>query len=684
MIPEYLPTYETYRNLTPSTPNLISTLHLSSIIPGATISDWPQELDPAIAMASVDLNSDGIAFTGQLLGTPPTNAAGDPIPPTGFYLDTVDLYASYTKSTGEKQLNLGATVDVYSSDPTDFVAFRISIDYDDSDATKPVWQLSGLIQNLNMGHLFNFFPGADGTPLMNIMDHIELQTLGVDWTYSDGKCSFFDIEAVLVIDPVELQLSFTRTVATDWNFIAKLTAAPTVDTTFLTILKSLVKDNTILDNIPSFLDIPINSKDTGASLQLLAQGVEVPNADAKTSTDFMSVVLMLTIGDVEVSFIQLQEKSGAATSNTASSKAATSNTASSKATSSKATSSKAASTSPVTKRLLHVSLSAIPFPSIPKIPLVGQLSAPFDEIDYDWVHDDSTGAGDKGLTRMELAAINGIPGFPGVKFQDNMKPANPNDPSAKGPQPTDILLLAGSHLIISNSAQTGSSSTPNVVLDYVFAKPTPPASGPTTSLDSSDSGTIALMKAIKAKNKRKDASSGLGDSRDDPSPETGNPTTMAKMEKSQGPLSFSNVGLRYENQTITFVFDALVKLGPIEFELIGFGLKLAFTGGLSIKTLESIIPTPVITGLACSFNNPPVEIAGIFLNLSTPGLTRFVGGVDVSIPPWSLLAVGSYSESTFKSIFIFAQLEGPLIEVEVVEVSGVSGKKVLIDLSNCR
>ena len=637
---------------------------MSSIFPDSIVSDWPQELNPAIVGASIDLSSDGMEFEGELVGTPPLDPSGKALSPTGFFLDTVTLYASYTISTGEKQLNLSATVDVYGSDPSDCAVFRVSINYDSSPSAGSTWMLTAMTQNLNMGHLLHFFPDSDGTTLMNIMDHIELNSLAMDYTYSKGVCSTFDTDAVLTIGPVELDLSFSRTTPTDWVFEAKLTAAPSVNTTFLTILESLVKGNDIIQNIPSFLDIPINSTDKGLKLELIAQGVNVANSNGKTKTQFMSVVLMLTAGDIEISFIQLQEKGSAGSSTS------------------------------VTKRLLHASMTAIPFPSVPKIPLVGSLTPPFDEIDYDWIHDDSAGTGDKGLTRLEIGAINQIPDFPGLKFQDNVKPANP--PGSKGPQDTDILLAAGSHLILANSAQTGSSSGPSVVLDYVFGQPTGQSASPAPSSElimPSKSTRVAATRAPTSKpgasreselimpsnpsrlSTTQPPTKKLGaSSESDSSVESGNPTTVAHMGKTFGPLTISNIGLRYENQTITFVFDALVKLGPIEFELIGFGLELAFSGGLSLRTLKSIIPTPVISGLACSFDNPPIEIAGIFLNLSTPAVTKFVGGIVVDIPPYSLLAIGSYSESTFRSIFIFAQLVGPLIEFEVIEVNGISGK----------
>ena len=52
------------------------------------------------------------------------------------------------------------------------------------------------------------------------------------------------------------------------------------------------------------------------------------------------------------------------------------------------------------------------------------------------------------------------------------------------------------------------------------------------------------------------------------------------------------------------------------------------------------------------------------------GVSSYSGGVAVGFPPYTLVAVGEYAEvqtpkSTYKSVFIFAKLDGPLIEVSL-------------------
>jgi hypothetical protein len=111
---------------------------------------------------------------------------------------------------------------------------------------------------------------------------------------------------------------------------------------------------------------------------------------------------------------------------------------------------------------------------------------------------------------------------------------------------------------------------------------------------------------------------------------------------------------------------------------MGFGLALKFNNGINLRTLSSVTPTPDLSSMAIGFNPPPVEVAGLFLNKSQPNLVKYVRGVVVMLEPYSFVAVGSYGKhpagaSLFKSVFLFAILDGPLIEFETVEIMGISG-----------
>ncbi|KAG7285856.1 hypothetical protein NEMBOFW57_008150 [Staphylotrichum longicolle] len=96
-----------------------------------------------------------------------------------------------------------------------------------------------------------------------------------------------------------------------------------------------------------------------------------------------------------------------------------------------------------------------------------------------------------------------------------------------------------------------------------------------------------------------------------------------------------------------------------------------------------------IDGLAADFDSPPLTVAGLLEKSDD----IYKGGVVVSLEPYSFLAVGSYGEmeeeldgsvypvglapagktkvATFKSFFIFGELDGPIVDLGFLEVLGV-------------
>ena len=75
--------------------------------------------------------------------------------------------------------------------------------------------------------------------------------------------------------------------------------------------------------------------------------------------------------------------------------------------------------------------------------------------------------------------------------------------------------------------------------------------------------------------------------------------SKAAVNKTAGPLSVTNIGLKYEDGELYLVFDALLSLGPISLDLLGFGL--------GVKLDESIFKKPqldvTLSGLAAGLNN---------------------------------------------------------------------------------
>ncbi|KAJ8129841.1 hypothetical protein O1611_g3788 [Lasiodiplodia mahajangana] len=284
------------------------------------------------------------------------------------------------------------------------------------------------------------------------------------------------------------------------------------------------------------------------------------------------------------------------------------------------------------KRLIKVALGGFSGIQL-ELPLIGSLTQPLDELYFIWVQDPpqqgtAPGKG-TGLTRFDLDELNyGLPNDP-ILVKDKIKPDLQT--------PKDLLLAAGCHLGVIIHSSTGVRSC---LLDYEFMKPS--ASGTTVSRE--------------------------GETDD------GSPSAQAPYKKITGPLSISNVGLKYKDKMIVVMFDATFQLGPLGFSLIGFSLGFYFT---ALDKLPSV--TPAILGLAASYDQPPLSIAGIMQHGNIGTLDYYAGGMVVGWQPYQFQAAGFYGTvavsggSGFTSIFIFAKLNGPLATLGFAEIKSLCG-----------
>jgi len=276
-----------------------------------------------------------------------------------------------------------------------------------------------------------------------------------------------------------------------------------------------------------------------------------------------------------------------------------------------------------TKRVLKI--KAADFPKI-KIDLIGELPQVFDEMAFQWVDDKG-----KGLTRKEVDFLNTV-----LDSKDQIKFKEPNQEGTKKPE--DLVIEKGLHFLISLFVNGGPAS--NVVLDHRFGS-----------------------------TKKKDPKSTISSSTDTPNDDNkaagSGETTMAPMSKKIGPLSISNVGLQFDKGILYVVLDATFELGPIEFSLLGFRLGAKFTDIRKLPALNFDLE-----GLSVGFNQPPLTLAGLFRHKDQ----LYMGGIVVGFVPYSLTAVGFYGQvDSFTTVFVFAKLEGPLVNLGYAEISGVCG-----------
>ncbi|KAI1426137.1 hypothetical protein F5Y12DRAFT_310178 [Xylaria sp. FL1777] len=284
------------------------------------------------------------------------------------------------------------------------------------------------------------------------------------------------------------------------------------------------------------------------------------------------------------------------------------------------------------KRLVKVALSGFGGIQL-DLPLIGSLSQPLEELYFLWVQDPpqpgaAPGKG-TGLTRLDLSELNNSLQQDPILVKDKIKPDQQ--------RPTDLLLAAGSHFGVIIHSNTGVRSC---LLDYEFLKPT--ASG---------------GKALKE-----------GETDD------GSPSAQAPYKKMAGPLSISNVGLKYKDKILAVMFDATFQLGPLGFSLIGFSLGFNFT---ALDKLPTVVPA--ILGLAASYDQPPLSIAGAMRHGNDGTLDYYAGGLVVGWQPYKFEAAGFYGTVTvaggsgFTSVFIFAKLNGPLATVGFAEIQSLCG-----------
>jgi hypothetical protein len=288
-------------------------------------------------------------------------------------------------------------------------------------------------------------------------------------------------------------------------------------------------------------------------------------------------------------------------------------------------------------------------PLINSIPLVQQLPQPFDKLEYVYVEDSSS---DGGFTTTELGIINGeLPsGAPQFVYKDNNSGADADDL---------VALQAGHHFIIVNKDE--------VVLDHVFQD----ASSP-------DASSQATSQAIVAKG----AITASDTSTNDATPTKGNLDIQLPF------LSINGITLQFKQGSLYMDVDGTMVLGPIQGSVIGFEVVLNISQ-IKLNDLSKIPISFGIHGLGVSVDESPLEIAGGFIHDQVPAnsssappgsssgmIDRYMGGVSIGFEEWEFTAVGAYEVITsgtnsYKSVFVYAKLNGPLFTLAFATVSGV-------------
>ena len=511
----------------------------------------------------------------------------------------------------------------------------------DVDGQK-LFKLIGGVEYLNLAQIAQFFPDEDSGIVMDILGHIDIHTFNIEYDYDlVGIASAFSINATLILGPVELILSFTRD-PTQWSLMAMIEMSEGIQKSHVgTILNALLgSDQSAKDLVAAIPDFITNIDLANGKASLTLQVNSVPNtAGNNLKAGSITVGLVLDLPgpggiEFEVAFVQIAEKLLTAPPAGTNAKDRT-------------------------KRLIKVTMGDLPWANIPKPPLVASVSPAFDQLGFYWVQDPVASAG---LSQGEVATMQSITAVQYIAKSSLSSTDN------------TIVLVCGWHFFVLDS---GGHGTPKALLDYAFNKPTPPATP--------SGGSWGVAGSNPAQPPEPNVVSGVPDNGQD-----GDGTSKAALEKTAGPLKITNVGVRFEAGELIIFCDIIAHLGPIGFSLLGFGMGLNLTG-ITLKDIATLVPNLHLSGMGIEFNQPPVTMTGIFVDKSEANMKMYIGGVALTVDPYSFMAVGAYGEVkkpgiadsmtlaqasdkglTFKTVFIFAKINGPLIELEFATFGGIS------------
>jgi hypothetical protein len=133
-----------------------------------------------------------------------------------------------------------------------------------------------------------------------------------------------------------------------------------------------------------------------------------------------------------------------------------------------------------------------------------------------------------------------------------------------------------------------------------------------------------------------------------PAPSDG--THWLTLQKSFGPLAFQKVGIRYGDSVLYFLMNASVSAGGLTIAVIGLGVG---------SPLTSFKPKFSIDGLAITFAEGPVELAGALVGTIDP--VDFYGGLILGVEQLQIAALGGYCEvEGHPSFFLYAVLDYPI------------------------
>ena len=486
-----------------------------------------------------------------------------------------------------------------------------------SDAdTPPPWQVSASIQQLQVATILELFEGPAQDAVSDLIGHIKIDYADLVYNFGgSGTANDFTFTGNLTLAELDLTLNYSYPASGQWMFHGHLTTDSSATTgkatTIQSLLTSLQNDAaaTSMITLPNYVG-SITLSGGAVGLDLWVQKSTISGQPA------VYAVVELTIGDFDILFVQFKQQGA---------------------------------TSP--KRLFRAAVTGFPELGDNTVPIIGKLPQPFDEMYFLYVSS-TADSGPQGVTKGELDALAPLlsSSAPLVFKSTN---ANPKD--------IDILITPGAHFVIENQVD----GKPTAILDYAFAseKSSNPAETPTIAKFPSPAGTPTKGLATTAAAPADPAA---------PAPDPG--SGKAPLNLTIGFLTISSIGLKFDGSKLGIMLDATFKLGPIELDLIGFELALDLAN-CTLSSLSASNLSVGMKGVILSFSQPPTSMAGMFEIIDTD---LYAGGLSVTFQPYVFTAAGAYGTITingqsFKTVAVFAQIQGPIVELEFAEISGLCG-----------
>ncbi|KAF5531684.1 hypothetical protein FMEXI_12830 [Fusarium mexicanum] len=273
----------------------------------------------------------------------------------------------------------------------------------------------------------------------------------------------------------------------------------------------------------------------------------------------------------------------------------------------------------VLKRFLLISLNQFEIP-MPNIPVLKQFKSPFDSLYILWTDSD--------IKKSDLASL---------------------DPSLATAMATDSTMNDEDEEAFKAGFHTGIMSNGEVLLNHTFGQQTTEKTAPNAK------DNAWFDPAVLPPERKVDTTSN---------------TSTVKFEKRLGPLTISNIGLKFESGNIVVVLDATLKVGPVEMKIMDFGLGLK----LSDLSKDTFTFVPSLSGFGLAIDSPPLDLAGALIKRDN----FYMGGVMAAFKPYIFQAVGAYGTSKtsngeeIKTAFVILALGGPLLNINGIEISDVT------------